>query len=43
VMGHDRNVGSHEMKTLITAYIMNQNPLLPSGNRSSLLGSDSVN
>jgi uncharacterized protein Smg (DUF494 family) len=43
VMGHERHVGAHEMKSLITAYIMNQNPLLPTGNRISLLGSDSVN
>ncbi len=43
LMGHERHVGAHEMKSLITAYIMNQSPLLPNGNRSSLLGSDSVN
>lgn len=43
VMGSERNVGIAEVKALIAAYVLHQQPLPQAGSRSLLLGSDSVN
>lgn len=43
LMGTDRNVGVAEIKVLIAAYVINQQPLPQAGSRSLLLGNDSVN
>lgn len=43
IMGADRQVGIEEMKSLIAAYVLAQQPLPRSGSRSLLLGNDAVN
>lgn len=43
VMGSERYVGVAEIKALIAAYVIHQQPLPQAGSRSLLLGSDSVN
>jgi len=43
VMGAERNVGVPEVKALIAAYVIHQQPLSPLGSRSLLLGNDLVN
>ncbi len=43
LMGAERSVGIEEIKALIAAYVLSQQPLRESGSRSLLLGNDAVN
>lgn len=43
LMGSEMRVGVNEIKSLIAAYVMNQQPWSASGNRILLGGTDSVN
>lgn len=42
VMGAEMGVGEHEIKSLIAAYILHQQPLAHSGSRSLLHGDDTI-